>query len=60
MIGETSTWVVALYAGILLLAIAALWALVEWRAALSISALIYLAFEAGKLGARWYDEKKRT
>ena len=57
MSGGTPTWVVALFGGILFLFIAGLWALLDWRAALSISAGIYLAFEAGKLAARWYDER---
>lgn len=57
MIGGTPTWVVVFYIGILFLFIAGLWVLLDWRAALSISSMIYLAFEAGKLGARWYDER---
>jgi hypothetical protein len=57
MKGGTPTWVIMLYCSILFLFVAGLWVLLDYRTAISISAMIYLAFETGKLAARWYDER---
>ena len=55
----TPGWVVATAFRLLLVLLAATWLMLPWGIALMTSAIAWLAFEAGKMGARWHDDKEQ-
>ena len=55
----TPGWLAATAFGILFVLLAASWFLLPSGVALMTSAIAALAVEAGKVGARWHDDKEQ-
>ena len=57
MVDRTSTGLVILGLGSMLMILAMAWTALPWGAAVMVSAGMFAGFEAGKIGARWHDER---